>query len=90
MIKPPRLKFGDAIGIVSPSWGGAGAFPHRVAQGVQCLRKLGFDVRLAKHALNRKGFVSDTPENRAQDRHDMFANPASFSPFLRPSTRRPR
>lgn len=75
MIKPSRLKFGDTIGIISPSWGGAGIFPHRVEQGVQCLRKLGFDVRLAKHALNRKGFVSDTPENRAQDIHDMFADP---------------
>ena len=75
MIKPPKLNLGDTIGIVSPSWGGAGMFPHRVEQGVQCLRKLGFDVRLAKHALNRKGFVSDTPENRAQDIHDMFADP---------------
>ncbi|HAX71532.1 MAG TPA: LD-carboxypeptidase [Anaerolineales bacterium] len=75
MIKPPRLKFGDTIGIISPSWGGAEMFPHRVKQGVQCLRKLGFDVRLAKHALNRKGFVSDAPENRAQDIHEMFADP---------------
>jgi muramoyltetrapeptide carboxypeptidase len=76
MIKPPRLKFGDTIGIVSPSWGGAAIFPHRVEQGVRCLRKLGFQVRLAKHALNQNGFVSDTPENRAQDIHDMFADPS--------------
>ncbi len=76
MIKPLRLKFGDTIGIISPSWGGAGRFPHRVEQGIQCLRGLGFDVRLAEHALNQNGFVSDTPENRVQDIHDMFADPS--------------
>ena len=76
MLKPPRLRTGDTIGIVSPSWGGAGAFSHRVAQGIDHLNRLGFNVELATHALNQKGFISDTPANRAQDIHDMFANPA--------------
>ena len=75
MIKPPRLKPGDTIGIVSPSWGGAGAFPHRVAQGINALENLGFKVVIAKHALNQKGFTSDTPANRVQDIHEMYADP---------------
>jgi len=75
MIKPPKLKPGDTIGIVSPSWGGAGAFPHRVEQGIKCLENLGFKVQSASHALSQKGFISDIPTNRAQDIHDMFANP---------------
>jgi len=74
MLKPQRLKSGDTIGIVSPSWGGAGIFPHRVEQGTKTLNKLGFKVKLGKHSLNTKGFVSDTPENRAQDIHDMFVD----------------
>jgi muramoyltetrapeptide carboxypeptidase LdcA involved in peptidoglycan recycling len=75
VILPPRLKTGDAIGIVSPSWGGAGLYPQRVQQGIRQLQALGFQVRLAPHALNQHGFVSDTPSNRAHDIHSMFADP---------------
>ncbi len=75
MIKPPRLKPGDTIGIVSPSWGGAGAFPHRVEQGIRQLEGMGFKVRLAPHALGQHGYVSATPEHRASDLHTLFADP---------------
>lgn len=75
MIKAPKLKPGDTIGIVSPSWGGAGLFPHRVEQGVRCLQSLGYRVKLAPHALHQAGFVSDTPENRADDIHTLFRDP---------------
>ncbi len=75
MIKPPRLKTGDTIGIVSPSWGGAGAFPHRVEQGIHQLEALGFKIKLAPHALGQHGFVSALPEHRASDLHAMFADP---------------
>ncbi len=75
MIKPPRLKPGDTIGIVSPSWGGAGAFPHRVEQGIRQLEGMGFKVKLAPHALGQHGFVSATPEHRASDLHTLFADP---------------
>ncbi|MCE2494605.1 MAG: LD-carboxypeptidase [Alphaproteobacteria bacterium] len=76
IIKPPRLKLGDTIGIVSPSWGGAGMFPHRVETGVKYLESLGFKVRIAPHALNQHGFVSDTVENRVSDLHEMFLDPS--------------
>ncbi len=75
MIKASKLDQGDTIGIVSPSWGGAGLFPHRVEQGVRHFGSLGFKVKIARHALNHRGFVSDIPENRAQDIHDMFMDP---------------
>ncbi len=75
MVKPPRLRPGDTIGIVSPSWGGAGRFPHRVENGIAYLESLGYKTRLGRHALGQHGFVSGTPENRAADIHDMFAAP---------------
>ena len=75
MIKPPRLQPGDTIGIVSPSWGGAGKFPHRTRQGIDQLNALGFKVRLAPHALSHQGYVSDTAANRAQDINGLFADP---------------
>jgi muramoyltetrapeptide carboxypeptidase LdcA involved in peptidoglycan recycling len=75
IMKPGRLLPGDTIGIVSPSWGGAGAFPQRVEQAIQHIHTLGFQTRLAPHALNQHGHVSDSPENRAQDINQMFADP---------------
>ncbi len=75
-IKPPRLRQGDTIGIASPSWGGAGLFPHRVQQATRHLQQLGFRVKLGDHALNHNGFVSDTAENRVADLHQLFQDPA--------------
>ena len=71
-MKPPRIQPGDTIGIVSPSWGGAGAFPHRLRNGVAYLESRGFKVELSRHALEQHGHVSDTAENRAADLHEMF------------------
>lgn len=75
MVQAPRLRRGDTIGIVSPSWGGAGKFPHRVANGIAYLESQGFRTRLAPHALGRHGYVSGTAEERASDIHEMFRAP---------------
>ncbi len=74
-MKPQRLSKGDTVGVVSPSWYGGEAFDHRIECGVAHLRGLGFNVKIAPHALNCAGHVSDTPENRAADLHAMFADP---------------
>ena len=63
--RSPRLTPGDHVGIVSPSWGGAARFPHRVANGVRQLESLGFKVKIGPHALNQSGHVSDSAVNRA-------------------------
>jgi muramoyltetrapeptide carboxypeptidase LdcA involved in peptidoglycan recycling len=75
MIKAPRLRPGDTVGIVSPSWGGAGRFPHRLQRGVAHLESLGFRVKIAPHALGQRGYVSDTAANRAADIHALFRDP---------------
>lgn len=74
-IRPARLQPGDTVGIVSPSWGGAGMFPHRVELGVRHLQSLGFKVKIAPHALNQHGIVSDTPQHRVDDINGMFGDP---------------
>ncbi|HEV8246760.1 MAG TPA: LD-carboxypeptidase [Polyangiaceae bacterium] len=74
-MKPPRLRPGDKIGVVSPSWGGAGLFPHRVERAQAALEALGFRLKFGRHARNSNGFVSDTSENRAHDLHEMFRDP---------------
>ena len=74
-MKPARLREGDTLGIISPSWGGGAAYPHRVERGVEYLETLGFRVRIAPHAMNSAGYVSDTAENRAADIHTKFCDP---------------
>lgn len=74
-MKPPRLREGDTVGVISPSWGGGAEYPHRVERGTAYLESLGFRVKLAPHAMNSAGYVSDTPENRASDVHEMFGDP---------------
>jgi muramoyltetrapeptide carboxypeptidase len=63
------------VGIVSPSWPGAALFPHRLERGVTELERLGFRVRLGRHALGQRGFVSATGEERASDLHELFRDP---------------
>ncbi len=74
-ILPPALKPGDTIGIVSPSWFGGDAFVPRARRGMAQLQRLGFRVKVAEHAFNNRGHVSDTAENRLADLHAMFADP---------------
>jgi muramoyltetrapeptide carboxypeptidase LdcA involved in peptidoglycan recycling len=54
-MKPERLRCGDTIAVVSPSWEGARAFPHRVEQAIQQNHALGLQVRLAPCTLNQRG-----------------------------------
>ena len=75
MLKPRALKPGDTIGVISPSWGGAGLYPHRSEAARRQLQAMGFELRFARHALNTQGYVSDTPEHRASDVHELFADP---------------
>jgi muramoyltetrapeptide carboxypeptidase len=74
-VKPPRLRAGETVGVISPSWGGGAEYPHRVDRGVEYLESLGFRVKLAPHAMNSIGYVSDTPEKRVADVHQMFRDP---------------
>ena len=73
-MKPPRLREGDTV-VISPSWGGGAEYPHRVERGVEYLESSGFRVRIAPHAMNSAGYVSDTAENRVSDIHAMFRDP---------------
>jgi muramoyltetrapeptide carboxypeptidase len=81
-VRPPRLREGDTVGVISPSWGGGAAYPHRVERGGAHLESLGFRVKIAPHAMNSVGYVSDTPENRAADIHAMFGDPEVRAVFV--------
>jgi hypothetical protein len=39
MLRPNRLRDGDKVAIVSPSWGGPALFPHVLDFGIRVLRE---------------------------------------------------
>jgi muramoyltetrapeptide carboxypeptidase len=72
ILKPPALKKGDVIGIVSPA-----SSPDdftRIEQGVKYLESLGYRVKLGKHIFKRYGYLSSTDDERADDLNEMFAD----------------
>lgn len=76
LARPRPLQAGDTIAIVSPSWGGPGAFPQRYEAGKRQLEQA-FGVRVVAmpHALAAPDWVSAHPAARARDLMDAFADP---------------
>lgn len=77
MRKPKQLRPGDTIAVVSLSWGGPGAFPHRYAAGKQQLQDT-FGVRVVemRHTLRDPLWLAQNPQARAADLLDAFADPS--------------
>ncbi|MDD2822760.1 MAG: LD-carboxypeptidase [Candidatus Daviesbacteria bacterium] len=77
MIKPPRLKRGDTIGIISPSQSILVEDEQKEGfeYGIKRLKGLGFKVKVSKHAKGKYFYSSGTPEERAEDLHNMFKDP---------------
>ena len=68
LIKPPRLNYGDTIGIISPSYE---AKPEYIQGSVQTLRELGFEIKLSKHIFSHTYGFSGSIEERAEDFNAM-------------------
>lgn len=75
VIRPPRLRPGDLIGVVSPSSPVAHFVPRRLKRGLAELERLGFRVRLGRHATEKRGHTAGTIADRVADLHEMFADP---------------
>ena len=76
---PPRLRIGDTIGVVTPS-GPISSSPSPESQrelekGIVYLKDLGIEVLLGEYALQEGGLAAGSPEERASDINNMFANP---------------
>ena len=70
--KPAKLKKGDCVGIVAPA-GVVDSEPLR--QGVDVIRRMGFEPLLGKHVLSRHRYLAGTDEERSADIMAMFADP---------------
>ena len=70
--RPPRVRPGDTVAIVSPSFGAVGAWPHRVERGTAYLEGLGLRVRVMPNAARNEGWASASPVDRVADLHEAF------------------
>ncbi|MCK4884308.1 MAG: LD-carboxypeptidase, partial [Candidatus Diapherotrites archaeon] len=70
-----KLEKASKIGIVTPSSPVVGKeFVQRFKKGVLFLENLGFEVVVAKHALDVNGWRTGTPIECAEDINSMFAD----------------
>jgi muramoyltetrapeptide carboxypeptidase LdcA involved in peptidoglycan recycling len=74
--RPPRLRAGDRLAAVTPSWGGPATFPHRYEVGKRQLEEaFGVEVVEMPHTLAEAGKLAADPAARADDLHRAFADP---------------
>lgn len=70
-IKPPRLKFGDTIGIIAPA---IALKPEYIQNSVQKLVSLGFKVKLSDYLFSTSFGYSGSIEERTKDFNTMIAD----------------
>jgi muramoyltetrapeptide carboxypeptidase len=72
LIKPPRLRPGDTVGLVNPS---AAAFETEwVDIFTEQIELLGVQVRRAPHFFDRRGYLAGSDEDRAADFNSFFSD----------------
>jgi muramoyltetrapeptide carboxypeptidase len=76
LARPPRVRPGDTVAVVSPSFGAVGRWPHRVERGTSYLESLGLNAKVMPNAARSDGWVSASPEARAKDLHEAFLDDA--------------
>jgi muramoyltetrapeptide carboxypeptidase len=72
-VRPPALRPGDTVLLVSPS---GPTRPERVARGVELLTGWGLRPVLAPNAYARRGYLAGDDALRAADLNAAFADPA--------------
>lgn len=73
--RPPRLKPGDRVAVVTASWGGPAEFPLRYAVGKgQLAESFGLEVVEMRHARRDAAWIARNPAARADDLMRAFAD----------------
>ena len=71
-IRPPILRAGDTVGIVTL---GSPPDAGTIDLGIQTLESMGFNVVVGEHAYSNAGIVAASPMERAADLMNMFETP---------------
>lgn len=72
IIKPPRLRKGDLIGLIAPA--SPPSSQEKIDKGVRYLERLGYNVRIGRHISAQHGYLAGTDEERADDINEMLAD----------------
>ncbi|HLF20570.1 MAG TPA: LD-carboxypeptidase [Bacteroidota bacterium] len=70
ILKPPRLKKGDLIGLVAPA--STPSSNEKIEKGVRYLEQLGYRVKVGKFVQEVLGYLAGTDEQRAIDLNEML------------------
>lgn len=70
-IKPPRLKPGDTLGLITP---GSYITEDELKKSKENIEKLGYNVLYNERILSKTGYLAGTDESRAEEVNSMFAN----------------
>ncbi|MFH0703285.1 MAG: LD-carboxypeptidase [bacterium] len=70
LLKPQRLKQGDTIGIISPA--GAVKEDNLWQPTIDYFEKMGFSVKIAAHARDKKAYLAGEDQNRLSDLMNFF------------------
>lgn len=70
-IKPPRLKKGDTIGLISPA---SYITKDQLNESIKNLEDLGFKVKYSNIIMEKYGYLAGTDSARAEDLNNMFAD----------------
>jgi len=88
LVKPPRVRPGDKVGLVSPATAAWETEPTRI--WVDALESLGFEVVLGDHYFERHGYFAGADEARASDINAFFREPSIRMIFARGGWGSPR
>jgi len=72
-VKPARLKAGDTVGLVLPSYANWDPISFDIVR--ESLDALGLKSKFGQHANDRRGYLAGRDEDRAADLNAMFADP---------------
>ena len=73
--KPKKLKQGDTVAIVSPSWGGPSVFPDIYENGLKVLREWNLKIKEFPTTRMDPDSLRANPRVRAKDINEAFADP---------------
>lgn len=88
LVKPPRLRPGDKVGLVSPATAAFETEPTKI--WVDALESLGFEVVLGDNYYDRHGYFAGEDAARASDINKFFAEPGIKMIFARGGWGAPR
>ena len=72
IIKPPKLKKGDTVGLIAP---GSHFSADAYKRTLENLEKLGLKFKNATNLFKKYGYVAGSDKERLDDIHQMFADP---------------